>query len=77
MPTLPPAFVGVPEGVLPLKGSISTVRVGTRQLGLRDLVARLSMPWEGMRPLASNRLWTPYLLAFYQATSLKVRKIPL
>lgn len=35
----------------------------------------LFVPWEGLRPMSGRRLWTPYLPAFCQSISLKVREV--
>lgn len=35
----------------------------------------LFVPWEGLRPMAGRGLWTPYLPAFCQSISLKVREL--
>lgn len=88
---LPPTFVGVPEGplgALSLHLSWAQQRIPSGSLHSYSKSgngaagawrpcgeAALLVPWDTTRPLAGSRLWTPYLLAFCQPTSLEVREV--
>lgn len=88
---LPPTFVGVPEGpqgALPLDLSWAQQRVpcgsfhssskgGDEAAGAwrPSGETALLVPWDSTRPLAGSRLWTLYLPAFCQLTSLEGREV--
>lgn len=89
MAALPPTCVGAPEAH---RGSASASQLGPTKgpppppgvstaagsSGLETCgEAALLVPWDGTRPLAGSRLWTPYLLAPCQPASLEVREVSL